>query len=154
MKRVIRLTESDLTRIVRRVVNESNRGLILEGNGATAAQKLYSALTSTTKLFGFDTGINATDNEAAALAAVKMVKTCKDLGEFIDKIKELSGMSFDKFIDSEMSAADEEYDQIVAYLGSIISKCDRSSASFNAGYGSWNSFLSFMAGRGYKPISY
>jgi hypothetical protein len=149
MKRIVRLTESDLTRIVRRVVNESNRGLLLEGNGATAAQKMYDALTKE-GLFG----VNWSDSESDALVAVRMVKTCTDLDEFITKIKSLSGMDFDAFIDDQMSAVDEEYMLIVSHLGKILSNCDRDQPNFNAGYNSWNSFLSYMAGRGYTPISY
>lgn len=42
MKRIIRLTESDLARIVRRVISENNRNLLREGVGATAYSDIKS----------------------------------------------------------------------------------------------------------------
>ena len=42
MKRIIRLTESDLARIVKRVIRENNRTLLREGVGATAYSEIKS----------------------------------------------------------------------------------------------------------------
>jgi hypothetical protein len=113
MKRIVRLTESDLTRIVKRVIRENNRSLLREGVGTTAAKKLYDALSGNF----FD------DNEAQALIAVKMVKTCADVIEFSKGIKNLTGKSVPQYIDSEMSSADSEYDQITDYFYKITKPC-------------------------------
>ena len=151
MKRIIRLTESDLTRIVKRVISENNRSLLREGVGATAAKKLYDALSGNF----FD------DNEAQALIAVKMIKNCDDLKEFAKQIHKLSGKPLNKYIDSEMSAVDVEYDKIVAYWSKIATNCvkpdekydSKRSIDFNDDYTSWNGVLQWLKGS-QRGISY
>ena len=44
MKKVIRLTESDLARIVKRVIKES-KGILNEGNGTTAFQTIQKGMS-------------------------------------------------------------------------------------------------------------
>jgi hypothetical protein len=141
MKRIVRLTESDLTRIVRRVIRES-KGMINEGNGANAAVKLHTALS----------GSFWDDDESGALAAIKTIKTCQELQECMTKIKALTGKTLPAYIDSEMSAADSEYDGITAHISNLSSNCgDRQ--SFNDGYNSWNNILKWAGGRA-GTISY
>jgi len=72
MKRVIRLTESDLTRIVRRVVNES-RGLLMEGTGNSVATSIKSLIA--------DAGILNWWNKDDILDQLKRLKTQADYNE-------------------------------------------------------------------------
>jgi hypothetical protein len=141
MKKVIRLTESDLVRIVKRVISEQKTTLN-EGAGTMAAKKLYDALS----------GHFLDDKEREALTAIKMVKNCQDLKELLTGIRKLSGMELHEYIDDQMSAVDTEYDQITEYIYNIQNKCGKT-GSFDDGYGSWNHMLKWLSGRGYS-ISY
>jgi hypothetical protein len=141
MKKVIRLTESDLVRIVKRVISEQKTTLN-EGVGTMAAKKLYDALS----------GHFLDDKEGEALTAIKMVKNCQDLKELLTGIRKLSGMSLHEYIDDQMSAVDTEYDQITEYIYNIQNKCGKT-GSFDDGYNSWNHMLKWLSGRGYT-ISY
>jgi hypothetical protein len=108
MKRIIRLTESDLTRLVRRVVKESR--LLNEGVGTTAAKSFIHALEKTIL------GVNVDDDEPAALAAVLTMKSRDDLKEFSTEITNHSGKGWCAYFNSEMSDVDSEYDMINAYI--------------------------------------
>jgi hypothetical protein len=72
MKRIVRLTESDLTKIVRKVVRES-RGLLMEGTG-------YSVATSVKSLIA-DAGITNWWNKSDILAQLKKLKVQADYNE-------------------------------------------------------------------------
>jgi hypothetical protein len=100
MKRIVRLTESDLTRIVRRVLSE--------GVGTSAADEFVAALSGT-----FD------DDEAGALTAIRKCKNRNDLVEFSKRIQGKTGKGWCEYFNSEMSDVDEEYGQINDYVKSI-----------------------------------
>jgi hypothetical protein len=109
MKRIVRLTESDLTRIVRRVLSE--------GVGTSAADEFVEALSGT-----FD------DDEAAALIAIRKCKNRNDLVEFSKRIQAKTGKGWCAYLNSEMSDVDEEYGQINDYAKSLGgSDCFKSS---------------------------
>ena len=115
MKRIVRLTESDLTRIVRRVIRES-RGTINEGNGSAVADEFIAALSK------FD------DDEAGALIAIKKIKDRSGLSELSTRIKAKTGKGWCEYLNSEMSNVDEEYGQINDYVVSLGgSNCYQSS---------------------------
>jgi hypothetical protein len=117
MKRIVRLTESDLTRIVRRVIRES-RGVINEGNGAAVANSFIKSLSGL-----FD------DDEAAALRNIKLLKDRTSLQEFSKQITAKTGKGWCQYLNSEMSDVDEEYKQINDYVVSLGgSNCYQSSA--------------------------
>jgi hypothetical protein len=99
MKRIVRLTESDLTRIVRRVIRES-KGMINEGNGAAVANEFIAALSK------WD------DDEAGALIAMKKIKDRASLVEFSKQITAKTGKGWCEYLNSEMSDVDVEYTKI------------------------------------------
>jgi len=112
MKRIIRLTESDLTRIVKRVISEQQ-----SSNAKTSAKKFYDALE----------GSMLSDNEAAALSAVKSLKSKEDVKAFNDELKKLSGgKGFKEIYSSNMSPADTEFDDIASHMLEITGKDPRS----------------------------
>jgi hypothetical protein len=121
MKRIIRLTESDLTRIVRRVINE--------GNGAAVADSFIKSLSGL-----FD------DDEAAALRNIKLLKDRTALQEFSKQITAKTGKGWCQYLNSEMSDVDEEYGQINdhvkslggsdCYKGSTLGSMKRSADNF------------------------
>ena len=100
MKRIVRLTESDLTRIVRRVLNE--------GNGAAVADSFIKSLSGM-----FD------DDEAAALRNIKLLKDRTSLQEFSKQITAKTGKGWCQYLNSEMSDADEEYELINNHVKSL-----------------------------------
>ena len=100
MKRIVRLTESDLTRIVRRVLNE--------GNGAAVAQSFIKSLSGLID-----------DDEAAALRNIKLLKDRTSLQEFSKAITASTGKGWCEYLNSEMSDVDEEYGQINDHVKSI-----------------------------------
>jgi hypothetical protein len=106
MKRIVRLTESDLTRIVRRVIRES-RGTINEGNGSAVADEFIAALSK------WD------DDEPGALIAMKKIKDRTSLQEFSKQITAKTGKGWCEYLNSEMSDVDEEYSQINEYVKSL-----------------------------------
>jgi hypothetical protein len=82
MKRVIRLTESDLARIVRRVISEQGvkppsiiTNALKSNNGAAAFSKIESAM------YGPGT------NEGNVMAGVSMIKTKADYDACLAKVK-------------------------------------------------------------------
>jgi hypothetical protein len=100
MKRIVRLTESDLTRIVRRVLSE--------GVGTSAADEFVAALSGI-----FD------DDEAGALTAIRKCKNRNDLVEFSKRIQGKTGKGWCEYFNSEMSDVDDEYTQINDYVVSL-----------------------------------
>jgi replication-associated recombination protein RarA len=108
MKRIVRLTESDLTKIVRRVIRESKRSLLREGNGAAVADSFIKSLSGL-----FD------DDEAGALNNIRLLKDKTALGEFANRIQSVKGMTFCEYLNDEMSNVDEEYELIIKHIKSI-----------------------------------
>jgi hypothetical protein len=108
MKRIVRLTESDLTKIVRRVIRESKRSLLREGNGAAVAASFIKSLSGT-----FD------DDEAAALRNIKLLKDRASLQEFSKTITARTGKGWCEYFNSEMSNVDEEYGDINDHIVSL-----------------------------------
>ncbi len=100
MKRIMRLTDSDLTRIVRRVINE--------GNGAAVADSFIKSLSGLLD-----------DDEAAALRNIKLLKDRTALQEFSKQITAKTGKGWCQYFNSEMSNVDEEYAQINDYIVSL-----------------------------------
>jgi len=81
MKRIIRLTESDLTRIVRRVMNES-RGMINEGKTVQeTAKNLYDAKG----------GIFGNDKEAQVISELMSIKDANQYNQVNEALKKLTG---------------------------------------------------------------
>ena len=113
MKKVIRLTESDLVRIVKRVINEQSNVAV------SAAKKFYDALE----------GSVLSDDEAAAASAVMSLKTKKDFVDFNNEIKKLSGgKGFGEVFRSNMSSVDVEYDSIGNHVQRLIGADPRSNS--------------------------
>lgn len=106
MSRIVRLTERDLTRIVRRVISES-KGFLNEGNGVAVADSFIKSLSQ------FD------DDEAAALRNIKLLKDKTSLQEFSKQITAKTGKGWCEYLNSEMSDADEEYSQINDHVKSL-----------------------------------
>jgi hypothetical protein len=76
--------------------------------GKSAATDFIEALSGT-----FD------DSEADALTAVNRLKNKTDLGEFVSEITRVKGGTFCKYLNSEMSNADSEYEKIINKIKSI-----------------------------------
>jgi hypothetical protein len=119
MKRIVRLTESDLTRIVKRVINEQSffDQMMADAKkqmasptylGKSAATDFIAALSGT-----FD------DSEADALTAINRLKNKLDLGAFSSEITRVKGGTFCKYLNSEMSNADDEYEKIISKVKSL-----------------------------------
>jgi hypothetical protein len=135
MNRIVRLTESDLARIVRRVISEHGlTGAALKsvlgttspkstGVGKSAATQFIKALSGF-----FD------DSEADALTAINRLKNKTDLGEFVSEITRVKGGTFCKYLNSEMSNADSEYEK-------IISKVESLGGPNCFDYSGWNRFM-------------
>ncbi len=116
--KTITLTESDLRRIVKRVITEQPKGQkksrnwITKYKGKSSSIYIYDALTD-----------RIDDNEGLVLHAVKYIKDCAGLKKCNINIKKLSGKDLLTFINSEMSSVDEEYDQIIKHISNIAFSC-------------------------------
>ena len=115
--KTITLTESDLRRIVKRVITEQPKGqkkVETESPNIreNPAAYIYDALTD-----------RIDDNEGLVLHAVKYIKDCAGLKKCNINIKKLSGNDLLTFINSEMSSVDEEYDQIIKHISNIAFSC-------------------------------
>ena len=124
MKRIVRLTESDLSRIVRRVISEQKEKYTDQdkgvgkyapkpspkstGVGKSAATQFIKALS------GY-----LDDSESGALIAITRLKNKLDLGEFVSEIIRVKGGTFCKYLNSEMSNADDEYEKIIDKVKSL-----------------------------------
>ena len=99
MKRIVRLTESDLTRIVRRVVSES-RGLIYEGTGQAAYDKIWWAMAG------------PGTNNGNVKAGVMMIQTKQDYQELLNLVKsKQSKNTVMAWIATDMDYASSGYDK-------------------------------------------
>ena len=72
MKRIVRLTESDLTRIVRRVISEG-----------TVGDSVFDNVTNLIKT----ANIGNWWNKSAILNEIKKIKTCQDYSAFMARVK-------------------------------------------------------------------
>jgi hypothetical protein len=91
MKKIIRLTESDLTRIVRRVIKESNKGLLQEGVGQTAFDTIKKAMD----------GLGTDENMVAK--GVYMIKTKPDYQECLTLVNKAGYKTILAWIATDMS---------------------------------------------------
>lgn len=113
--KVINLTESDLQRIVKRVISEQSNV------AKSAAKKFYDALE----------GSVWSDSEEGASDAVMSLKTKEDFIEFNNEIKKLSGGDdFGTVFRDNMSSADVEYDTIGNHVYELIKADPRNSSQF------------------------
>ena len=72
MKRIVRLTESDLTRIVRRVISEG-----------TVGDSVFDNITNLIKT----ANISNWWNKSAILNEIKKIKSCQDYSAFMARVK-------------------------------------------------------------------
>jgi len=115
MKKIIRLTESDLTRIVRRVIKETDKEKIIQGivNGKRSEPRYseYTAEAAMDEVRSHVWGMGCSEGKDRLL---------QDVSRFVDEAqKELSDEEFEKFqseIDELVQMIDEdcsedEYDE-------------------------------------------
>jgi hypothetical protein len=93
MKKVIRLTESDLARIVKRVIKES-KGILNEGNGTTAFQTIQKGMS----------GMGTDENMVAK--GVYMIKSKADYQECLDLVKKQGFNSIMDWISTDWTYVD------------------------------------------------
>lgn len=113
MKKIIRLTESDLIRLVKRVINEQTTPST--GIGKSVAKELVTALSpmSNGKFI---------DDDAAALNSIKRLKNKADYDEMENELIDTYKKSFCTYLESEMSyyqIEPKEYMMIMDYVKSI-----------------------------------
>jgi hypothetical protein len=98
MKRIIRLTESDLTRIVRRVINEQN-------DPAQVAREFVNS------------GKGIGTDETGMVTAIKKLSNSQQFYLFAQSVRKLTGDSVGDFFNNEMSKVDRNlYNQIVDHV--------------------------------------
>jgi len=114
MKKIIRLTESDLIRLVKRVINEQPTPST--GIGKSVANEFIEALSKT-----FD------DDEKGALKAIKRLQTPTDFIEFQNQIQKETGKNICEYINSELSEFNyNEYSGINKIIQTLSGKdCNR-----------------------------
>ena len=93
MKRIIRLTERDLTRLVKRTINEMDKENILKGiiQGRPTRRREYSADDAMSEIDSHINMLGCSEGKSTLL---------KDLSRMVDDAKrELSEEEFDKLMD-------------------------------------------------------
>jgi hypothetical protein len=90
MKKIVKLTESDLVRIVKRVINENNTSLLNEGNGQNAVNAIKKGMAG----LGTD--------ERGVLNAVYMIKNKADYMEALAAVKKLGYNTIGSYISTDM----------------------------------------------------
>ena len=103
MRKIIRLTESDLIRLVKRVINEQTTPST--GIGKSAAKQFVDALSQTI------------DDNDMALKAMQRIKNKTDFNEFAIEIKRITKMDFCDYLTDEISGLEDNYRPIsdIAY---------------------------------------
>jgi hypothetical protein len=106
MKKVIRLTESDLARIVRRVINES-KDVLNEGAGTTAFQTINNAMS----------GMGTDEN--GVTKGVYMIKTKADYQECLNLVRKEGYKTIMGYIATDMSWQSEQdtHGQVKDFIG-------------------------------------
>jgi len=103
MRKIIRLTESDLIRLVKRVINEQPTPST--GIGKSAAKQFIAALSK------------FNDDEAGAVMAIKKLRNKTDFIEFKNQIKMDTGKEICAYLNSEMSQLDlKEWNAITGII--------------------------------------
>jgi len=113
MRKIIRLTESDLIRLVKRVINEQTTPST--GIGKSAAKQFVEALSPMSH------GKFIDDNNMA-LKAMQRIKNKTDFNEFAIEIKRITRMDFCDYLKDEMTELEDNYRPIsdIAYnIGGI-----------------------------------
>ena len=106
MRKIIRLTESDLIRLVKRVINEQTTPST--GIGKTAAKQFVDALSK------------FNNDEAGAFKAISQLKNNSDFIEFKNQIEKITGQEICVYLDSKMSEFDyKEYDGILRIIKTL-----------------------------------
>jgi hypothetical protein len=109
MKKIIRLTESDLIRLVKRVINEQTTPST--GIGKLAAKQFVEALSK------------FNNDEAGALKAISQLKNNSDFIEFKNQIKIITGKEICSYFASKMSEFDyKEFDGINRIINNLSNK--------------------------------
>ena len=109
MRKIIRLTESDLIRLVKRVINEQPTPST--GIGKTAAKQFVDALSK------------FNNDEAGAFKAISQLKNNSDFIEFKNQIEKITGKVICTYLDSKMSEFDyKEYDGINRIINTLSNK--------------------------------
>ena len=103
MRKIIRLTESDLIRLVKRVINEQTTPST--GIGKSAAKQFVDALSQTI------------DDNDMALKAMQRIKNKTDFNEFAIEIKRITKMDFCDYLTDEITGLEDNYRPIsdIAY---------------------------------------
>jgi len=100
MRKIIRLTESDLIRLVKRVINEQPTPSTEIGK--TAAKQFVDALSK------------FNNDEAGAFKAISQLKNYSDFNEFKNQVEKITEQDICTYLDSKMSEFDyKEYDGIL-----------------------------------------
>ena len=103
MKKIVRLTESDLIRLVNRVINEQTTPST--GIGKSAAKQFVDSLSK------------FNDDEAGAVMAIKKLRNKTDFIEFKNQIKMDTGKQICEYLTSEMSENDlQEWNDITSII--------------------------------------
>jgi len=108
MRKIVRLTESDLIRLVKRVINEQTTPST--GIGKSAAKQFVEALSQ------------RIDDNNMALKAMQRIKNKTDFNEFAIEIKRITRMDFCDYLKDEMTALEDNFRPIsdIAYnIGGI-----------------------------------
>ena len=113
MRKIVRLTESDLIRLVKRVINEQTTGV-----GKLAAIDFIAALSK------------PIDDEQAAVNAVNKLINKNDLTEFKNEIKIKTNMDVCAYFNHEMSTLTRrEFNQIQYKLKELGLYCKATSVT-------------------------
>lgn len=103
MRKIIRLTESDLIRLVKRVINEQPTPST--GIGKSAAKEFIYALSK------------FNDDETGAVMAIEKLRNKTDFIEFKNQIKTDTGKEICVYLNSEMSQIDlKEWNTITGII--------------------------------------
>ena len=120
MRKIIRLTESDLIRLVKRVINEQTTPST--GVGKLVANEFIKALSK------------PIDDEQGAVNAVNKLRNKNDVTEFKNEIKRKTNMDFCSYFNDEMSTLTRKpFNTIQSKLNQLGLYCKASSLASDIG---------------------
>jgi hypothetical protein len=123
MKKIVRLTESDLVKIVKKIINEQND----QKNYQQMSEKLFNALKGFDYEFSIFSGLNNTQKEKEIIEIIKQINTEEEWKKLQDTFGKKRGRTLQQWLEGDLSDF-----QLRKVLTSLNQRIDKNKANITS----------------------